>query len=311
MPDRLSKEEWADIVKLADDLLSKNEESCFDWSDYTADLYALAIEDGEAEERGVAAGIVLQDARLTTSARKALPESAFCGPNRSFPVHDKAHVRNALARLPQATSFSSDQKVKILACVKRKAKALGVEVTADMLEYDKIIGLHDASKVPAPALPPSPPPDNETPEQKIHRLEAQNQAMEAKVADLQGQNSRLIDEMTDIRGELHKHLAQQVFDMRVLLKKHDVVALDKEEAKAEYLGKLRLRKTESLRDSLIDLSAEIDNKPGTGTLPTDDPTAGITDQGTGGAGAPGDKGAPSGKPPSQLDQLKERLSGKQ
>jgi hypothetical protein len=43
-------------------------------------------------------------ARLTTSRRKALPTSAFAGPNRSYPVPDKAHARNAKARASQAVN---------------------------------------------------------------------------------------------------------------------------------------------------------------------------------------------------------------
>ncbi len=41
-------------------------------------------------------------AKLTTKARKALPESAFAGPGRSYPVEDKAHAANAKARATQA-----------------------------------------------------------------------------------------------------------------------------------------------------------------------------------------------------------------
>ena len=37
-------------------------------------------------------------ARLTTAKRKNLPTSAFAGPDRSFPIPDKSHARNALAR---------------------------------------------------------------------------------------------------------------------------------------------------------------------------------------------------------------------
>lgn len=35
-------------------------------------------------------------ARLTAAARKALPDSAFAGPNRSFPVEDTAHAKAAI-----------------------------------------------------------------------------------------------------------------------------------------------------------------------------------------------------------------------
>ena len=37
-------------------------------------------------------------AKLTTKKRKALPKSDFAGPDRSYPVEDKAHARNAKAR---------------------------------------------------------------------------------------------------------------------------------------------------------------------------------------------------------------------
>lgn len=43
-------------------------------------------------------------ARLTTKARKALPSSDFAGPNRSYPVEDKAHARNAKSRAAQFAS---------------------------------------------------------------------------------------------------------------------------------------------------------------------------------------------------------------
>ena len=37
-------------------------------------------------------------ARLTAAQRKALPKSAFAGPNRSYPIEDRAHAANAKAR---------------------------------------------------------------------------------------------------------------------------------------------------------------------------------------------------------------------
>ncbi len=42
--------------------------------------------------------------KLTTKARKALPKSDFAGPNRSYPVQDKAHAANAKARATQAVN---------------------------------------------------------------------------------------------------------------------------------------------------------------------------------------------------------------
>lgn len=40
-------------------------------------------------------------ARLTTAARNALPDSDFAGPNRTYPVEDAAHARNAKSRVAQ------------------------------------------------------------------------------------------------------------------------------------------------------------------------------------------------------------------
>lgn len=38
-------------------------------------------------------------AKLTTKARNAIPTSEFAGPDRSFPIADASHGRNALARV--------------------------------------------------------------------------------------------------------------------------------------------------------------------------------------------------------------------
>jgi hypothetical protein len=78
------------------------------------------------------------EAKLTTKARNALPDSAFCGPDRSFPAHDAAHVRNGLARVSQS-KFSSEEKARIRACLERKAKKLGVKVSDEMAFAAKLV----------------------------------------------------------------------------------------------------------------------------------------------------------------------------
>lgn len=40
-------------------------------------------------------------AKLTSKQRNKLPNSAFAGPNRSYPVQDRAHAANAKARATQ------------------------------------------------------------------------------------------------------------------------------------------------------------------------------------------------------------------
>lgn len=71
---------------------------------------------------------VAEDARLTAEQRKALPDEAFCGPNRSFPVPDCAHV-TAARRLIGRADLTEAQKGKVLSCVSRKAKAMGCDVS--------------------------------------------------------------------------------------------------------------------------------------------------------------------------------------
>lgn len=66
------------------------------------------------------------DAKLSTEQRKKLKNSTFCGPNRSFPVPDCAHV-TAARRLIGRAKVSDSTKAKILACVNRKSKSLGCD----------------------------------------------------------------------------------------------------------------------------------------------------------------------------------------
>lgn len=68
-----------------------------------------------------------EDAKLSTKKRKSLPEKSFCGPNRSFPTHDCAHVR-AAARLLNRAKVSSATKAKIRSCIARKNKSMSCGV---------------------------------------------------------------------------------------------------------------------------------------------------------------------------------------
>jgi hypothetical protein len=272
----LSKE-WADIVKMADGLEAVNGKEC-DWSDFNGDLYDLAAQEGADEQRGVHAGIIpVADAVLTTKSRKQLPDSAFCGPNRSFPAHDAAHVRNALARLPQAKNFSPEQKSRILACVRGRAKKLGVEVGNDQLEYNKLVELLD-KKLDDLSTKPS---VNETDVQKIRRLESGVESAKSKIVDQESTIQKLMDEQKNLQAELKKFYAKRLFDLRSGLKKADVLGLDSEEKRQDFLTKLTLRTVASLRDSIQDLESELapagaGGDPRNGTQ-VDDPTATMGD----------------------------------
>ena len=60
-------------------------------------------------------------APLTTKARKEIPKKDFAGLDKSYPIEDKSHARNALAR---ASGKSVDAEVK----AKVKAKFPDIKV---------------------------------------------------------------------------------------------------------------------------------------------------------------------------------------
>jgi hypothetical protein len=72
--------------------------------------------------------VTIEEAKLSYAERANLPSSAFCGPDRSFPAHDARHVRNGLAQLKKS-KFSTAIKARILACLRRRAKKYGIEVS--------------------------------------------------------------------------------------------------------------------------------------------------------------------------------------
>lgn len=51
-------------------------------------------------------------AKLTGKERKAIPGKEFAGPDRSYPIEDKSHARNALARVSQHGSPEVKKEVR-------------------------------------------------------------------------------------------------------------------------------------------------------------------------------------------------------
>ena len=93
-----------------------------EWNDFEHD-YDTEVDLLLTEEPAVL------DAKLSTEQRTRLASSTFCGPNRSFPVPDCAHV-TAACRLINRAKVSNATKAKILASVDRKTKALGCGSTS-------------------------------------------------------------------------------------------------------------------------------------------------------------------------------------
>lgn len=78
-------------------------------------------------------GYNIEEAKLTYKSRENLPASAFCGPNRTYPAHDAAHVRAGLQRLSQfGGKMSSAAKASIFRCLSSRAKRMGVEISDDV-----------------------------------------------------------------------------------------------------------------------------------------------------------------------------------
>jgi hypothetical protein len=69
---------------------------------------------------------------LTTAEQNRLPESDFAFPEeRKEPLHDAAHVRNAIARFDQVEGVTDAERDKAWKRIKAAARKFDVEVSAD------------------------------------------------------------------------------------------------------------------------------------------------------------------------------------
>ena len=62
-------------------------------------------------------------AKLTSGQRNALPSSDFAGPDRSYPINDANHARNALSRVSQYGTPA--EKSRVRAAVSRRYPNIG------------------------------------------------------------------------------------------------------------------------------------------------------------------------------------------
>ena len=68
-------------------------------------------------------------AKLDTKERKALPTKDFAGPDRSYPINDPNHARNALSRVSQ--NGSPAEKAEVRAKVHSKYPDIGKDDKKD------------------------------------------------------------------------------------------------------------------------------------------------------------------------------------
>lgn len=112
-----------------DESLSEDEEDTLDAED------SIEI-DWQFLDFALQGMLMQEDAQLTTEKRNELPDSAFCGPERSFPIPDCAHV-TAAKRLIGRYKGSDATKAKIMACVNKKAASLSCDKSEDYMQLRK------------------------------------------------------------------------------------------------------------------------------------------------------------------------------
>ena len=246
----------------ADEAGNTVEGECEKWEDFTEDDLAMAhwlmIEmDNELES----------DKKLSTEKRKSLGKSTFCGPNRSFPVPDCAHV-TAARRLIGRYKGPGD-KSRILGCVSRKAKSLGCDSKSDNLQGESmVITLKDALETDVVKQHIDSEIQKATQSlkdqlvamtalsEKATKLESDMVTKDAELTSTKEIAKRLEDSVTALKAEVHKTLVNRVFDIRKNLKKKDVMALKDEKEVEVYKAELTKRTDESLSDAADDLSKE-------------------------------------------------------
>lgn len=217
----------------------------------------------------------LKDAKLSGEQRKKLKSSSFCGPNRSFPVPDCAHV-TAARRLIGRAKVSSATKKRILACVNRKSKAMGCDENKDSLSRKVKSAMSDEPKKTQESE------DTQTEDKALGVLQTALEDAQAKISTLEAELAKskqlydakvneynsLLDENSALLTDYQRQLAFQYVQLQVQLGKPTVKHIKDTAAFEEAVGKLADRTIDSLRDSISDALPELNNRFKQQGLPT-------------------------------------------
>jgi len=77
----------------------------------------------------------LEESVLSYAQRKKLPKKVFCGPDKSYPAHDRKHASNCLARASQNKARLGASYGRVVACCRRALKRFGGKpATAETVE---------------------------------------------------------------------------------------------------------------------------------------------------------------------------------
>ena len=85
-----------------------------------------------------------------------------------------------------------------------------------------------------------------------------------KVDELENQNKKMLDENVKINSELHKMVAERLYDLKKNLRKPDVVGVSTPDARNKKVEEFAQRSIDSLKDQINDLITEQQIAPTTG-----------------------------------------------
>jgi hypothetical protein len=86
----------------------------------------------------------------------------------------------------------------------------------------------------------------------------------AKVEELESHNKKMLDENVKINSELHKMVAERLYDLKKILRKPDVVGVSTPDARNKKVEEFAQRSIDSLKDQINDLLVEQENALSTG-----------------------------------------------
>lgn len=270
------------------------------WGRDYAEMFMNAVQ----EEKDEIKAAELRNATLSAEKRKALSSSTFCGPDRSFPVPDCAHV-TAARRLIGKYKGPGD-KQKILACVSRKAARLGcggkdevIGVGDFVLDYFDHMndlevqqlhngvlaslrerGLMTSCEALAAALEAERAADTATPDPKLDELTSQLSVVQTELQAAYADMTKLQEQLTTSAQRYRKVVEGRICDLKQLTGNFDEKAfLDTLQDKPlEYLENLLLETSNGVdlknaRDILVSGVADISK-----TEPVADPTLKIAEE---------------------------------
>lgn len=183
-----------------------------------------------------------EDAKLSSKQRKKLSSKTFCGPDKSFPVPDCAHVTAARRLIGRYKGPGS--KKAILACVNRKAKQLGCDTKKKDGDSQGDTAMSDET---AGAVAES---FSET----LSNVKTELKLTERKLKDAEDAKKSADEANNALIKENNSILATQLFDMRVVLGDADP------EKRKEETEKLTGRSTDSLKDAIEDTRPQYEEK---------------------------------------------------